>query len=83
MATVVIEDVDDSRVSSVTQTALGHSTEQYLDRSTVIDEEEDSQDIIALEKQLRDLLESAGTRSHPFDLKNDDLVKIKRLFPEN
>jgi hypothetical protein len=44
---------------------------------------DDSRDIVALEKQLRDLLESAGTRSHPFDLKNDDLVNIKRLFPEN
>ena len=32
---------------------------------------------------MREMLDQAGTRAHPFDLKNDDLVKIKILFPEN
>ena len=36
-----------------------------------------------LKKQLEELLETAGTKYHPFDLKNDDLVRIKVLFPEN
>ena len=82
MATVVIEDVDDLRPSSVNQSTSGHSQHQ-LDWSSYQDEEEETHDIIHLEKKLRELLNSAGTKTHPFDLKNDDLVKIKKLFPEN
>jgi hypothetical protein len=35
------------------------------------------------ESKMKDLIDKFASKQHPFDLKNDEMVRIKMLFPEN